>query len=100
MIRVVNLKNYTLNEGEVLMRVDRATPLGNPYPMKHEGQRGEVIAKYARWIRHEMNSPFSKTSDYLKEIKKIADEKDVALGCWCYPKLCHANVIKRVLEQI
>lgn len=41
-IRIVNLKNYSLNTGEVLIKVDRSSPVGNPFYMHDKSERDEV----------------------------------------------------------
>lgn len=109
MIRIVNLRNYKLNANEVLIKVDRSSVLGNPFYMASETQRDFVCDKYAEY--------FSKRKDFEKQnmnidgidttfIHKLIDiatehlEHDIALGCWCYPKRCHAEVIKEYVERI
>lgn len=45
MIRVVNLKNYVERNGEILFKIDRTSPVGNPFYMKIEKERDEVCEK-------------------------------------------------------
>lgn len=54
----------------------------NPFHIGRDGDRAEVITKYARWIvtqKHLMDS--------LHELRgKI-------LGCWCDPQACHGHFL-------
>lgn len=98
-IRIVNLKNYKLNENEVLIKVDRTSPVGNIFIMHNESERDEVCDKYDEYFnkaRHIANTDFL---DYLRRIYVTAKKQDVALGCWCYPKRCHAETIKNFIEE-
>lgn len=38
------------------VRVDRTSPLGNPFYMTNESQRHEVCLKYANWFNRNFNS--------------------------------------------
>lgn len=94
-IRIVNLRTYKPIPDEILFKVDRSTKLGNPFYMHNESERDEVCDKYEKWFWENYNEPFY---DYLSEIAYAACTKDIALGCWCYPKRCHAETIKAHLE--
>jgi hypothetical protein len=99
-IRVVNLRNYRLGENEVLVKVDRSSVLGNVYVMRDESMRDEVCDKYAKYFDKKVKV---KGSDFRNEViriyRMVRDGKDVALGCWCYPKRCHAEYIKEFIER-
>lgn len=98
MIRIINLRNYTLKPNEVLIKVDRSTVVGNPFPMHNETQRNEVCDKYAEYFAQQM--PINKAFHaYIGNIYRTAKKQDVALGCWCAPKRCHAETIKTFIEQ-
>lgn len=87
MVEVVNLR--TCNDwgkpGDV--RIDRTTKWGNPFVMNHENERVDVIIKYEEHF----------IENLLKDIGELSDAK--RLGCWCKPKQCHGDVIKRYLED-
>jgi hypothetical protein len=108
-IRVINLRNYKLNEGEVLVKIDRSSALGNPFYMSNESQRDLVCDKYETYFdtitSNYLNSA-SKISDkdmrFMKEIARImhiAKTKDVALACWCFPKRCHGITIMNFINK-
>ena len=71
--------------------VGRPSIFGNPFTLKDDSNREEVIELYKRYFyqKIETNSQFKKAIDKLKG--KI-------LGCWCYPKDCHARIIIDYLE--
>ena len=56
MIRVGNLRSLKLMKGEVLVKVDRSSVLGNPYFMKDESKRDEVCDKYEVYFNNKISS--------------------------------------------
>lgn len=82
-MRPVNLRRESCD-----VRCDRATPLGNPFPMQCEADRETVIANYRQWLWAKMQAQDSAVMAQLLSIK----EGD-RLGCWCAPKPCHCDVI-------
>ena len=98
MIRVVNLRDYAPVTNEVLIKVDRSSIVGNPFYMKDESQRNKVCDEYEIYFKSKMlNSlPFQA---FVKNIKNVSKESDVALGCWCHPKRCHADTIKNYIRS-
>lgn len=64
------------------VRIDRKTKWGNPFFIGRDGDRQEVIAKYVKYILE---------SDLLADLPELYGE---ALGCHCYPKLCHGHVLR------
>ena len=96
MIRIVNLRSYSLKPNEVLIKVDRSNKiLGNKYYMESEQHRDLVCNQYAQWFENKSESVLEE----LRRIYRVAREKDVALGCWCYPKRCHSESIKSFLDK-
>lgn len=99
-IRIVNLRNYRPVQGELLIKVDRSSPVGNPFPMRGEGTRGEVCDKYEDYFRKKVTDKSDqKFMNYLRMIYKYARTNNIALGCWCAPKRCHAETIKHFIEE-
>lgn len=89
---VQNIKNNKsiMNESNVLY-IGRANKwLGlpeskwhNPFPMKNEGQRKEVLRKFLDYIL--------KKDDLLGALPELDDK---TLVCYCYPeKKCHGNIL-------
>lgn len=67
----------------------------NPYKIGKDGTREEVIAKYKRYMMKKINDDKSKT---LK--KELLALKDKNLGCWCYPDMCHGNVLIDLIKSV
>jgi hypothetical protein len=103
-IRIVNLRDYKLNPGEKLIRVDRSTPLGNPYFMHDESERDMVCDKYQELFDEIMSIDqswyYADFRNCVHQIILASAKHDIALGCWCYPKRCHAETIKNYVERV
>jgi len=67
----------------LFVRVDRATPWGNPFVLGRDGDRETVIAAYRD--HHLPSRP-----DLLARLVELRGK---ALGCWCAPEGCHADVL-------
>jgi hypothetical protein len=88
-------KPNTLN-----IRIDRASPLGNPFYMKSEAQRNEVCDKYEKWFASQISNKQSKVYIEIVRLYKLArDGNHLNLQCWCAPKRCHGDTIKRFLDK-
>ena len=72
-----------------IVRVDRKTPWGNPYPIgKRFGSRADVIEHYRQDLWRRIRSGEMP----LEELAALANRE---LGCWCAPRTCHAEVLAR-----
>jgi transcriptional regulator with XRE-family HTH domain len=90
---VVSLRSHTnliawATDAGLYERVDRRTPWGNPFEMPADGDRSTVVAHY-QW--HYIPHKPSLTS-------RIHELKGKALGCWCAPEECHADVLAELAE--
>ena len=92
-IYVVNKKSF---EGESVY-VGRPSVLGNPFVIGKDGDRDEVIRKYRLWLWEKVKAR-GKVFAELVRIKKLAQEGDLRLSCWCYPKPCHSDVVRSCIE--
>lgn len=68
--------------------IGRGSKWGNPFVIDQDGTREEVIAKYAEWI---------KTQPEL--IASLPELHGKILGCWCSPKPCHGDILKRMANM-
>ena len=80
--------------------VGRPSPPGNPFQMRSEADRATVIRAYERWLRAQLRDDESAASRAMRELAERARREDVCLVCWCAPRPCHADVIKRIIEEI
>jgi hypothetical protein len=97
MIRIINLRKYKLKPDEVMIRVDRMTPIGNPYFMHDESERDLVCDKYDLWLQEMYKQPMIYA--ILDNIHQQSIKTDVALACWCAPKRCHAESIIKMISK-
>jgi len=99
MIRVINLRER--KEDCNTIRIDRGTPLGNPFKMKDESERDRVIAKYRVWLWQKIQDHDAQVLAELKKIIHIEKVKGVVyLGCWCSPKKCHGSVVRNCITWL
>jgi hypothetical protein len=61
-----------------------ASKWGNPFKIGRDGDRGEVIERYRRWITE------GEGRRLLEDLHELEDKR---LGCWCAPKPCHGDVL-------
>lgn len=76
--------------------IGRPSKWGNPFSHENNtlakfkvASREEAIAKYAQWI--------IKQENLLKDLTEL---KDKILGCWCYPKPCHGEVLIYLIDKL
>lgn len=62
------------------VRCDRRSSWGNPFPMRQEAERQEVIEKFKVYLAGKED---------LKT--RLPELEGKALGCHCYPKACHCD---------
>lgn len=83
-------------------RVDRKSPLGNPFKMYKEDQRDLVCDQYEAYFKDKIDD-FDPTYIYwLRDIKYkalLANKPIFKLGCHCAPKRCHADTIAKFLNN-
>ena len=100
MIRIVNMRKYVLKPGEILIRVDRTTVLGNPFYMNGEDDRDRVCNAYQKYFEICVQDTSSVFYQKILLIQALSKFNHVALGCWCYPKRCHAQTIKNFVDKL
>ena len=104
-IRVVSKRKYGVRADghtEHVIAIDRpsGSVLANQHHMAHEICRGDVIARF----RADLAMDWRANGPMRAEVERIAElvrsGQDIALACWCAPKACHGDVIKRAIEAI
>lgn len=115
-IEVVNIKRVGLPSNPFDVRIDRASPLGNPFPIgpSFKGMTGRqvCIQSYEDAIykclsdKADVEGPL-RTLVYTNvkdELNRIVDlhcrYKLVRLFCWCAPQPCHGDIIKDMVINI
>ena len=62
--------------------IGRPSKWGNPFEIGKDGTRAEVIRKFAVYLSH--------NKELLKDLHELKGKR---LGCWCYPEMCHGDVL-------
>lgn len=75
-------------ESEYDIYIGRPSKWGNPYVIGKDGTRKEVIEKYKLWVKSQ--------PELLDSIKELKGKR---LGCWCYPKACHGDVLADLANE-
>jgi ParB-like chromosome segregation protein Spo0J len=83
-----NLVRWAEAEG-LFIPVDRRTEWGNPFEMPYDGDRATVIRNY-----EEHYLPHKPTL-----LARLPELRGKALGCWCAPQPCHADVLRQRAES-
>lgn len=87
MSRVVHLKRERFD-----VRIDRATPWGNPFILGVDGDRDEVIAKFREWATTSTDPRAVWIRAHVHELR------GKTLGCWCHPEDCHGWVLVEMAD--
>jgi len=111
-IYVVNIKQEDFSNKPGYFYVARSkalkSPLGNPYT--HDGKRSS-LAKLSFRTRKEaieayelyFDEMYGTDKDFTDAFNTIYEcyksGMDIYLGCFCHPQPCHADIIKKKLQQ-
>lgn len=82
-------KYYNLNK----------SPLANPFTVGVHGNRDKVLLLYKQWFEQQIKNPTSNVAKEIDRIKKMLENNDIQLVCWCKPLDCHGYVIKEYIEN-
>jgi hypothetical protein len=98
MIRVLNKKTDDCAGAEY---VGRPSPLGNPFAVQPHGRytREQAVSEYESWLRSRLHAKDPAVCAEMNRLFQLARDGNLALVCWCSPQACHADVVKRVLEE-
>ena len=83
MIKVVHCKKEKYD-----IYIGRESKWGNPFRIGEDGSRKEVIKKFETYLLTR--------KDLLNSLNEL---KDKILGCWCKPKECHGDILKKYVEN-
>ena len=102
MIRVVNRKTWK-GEGHY---VGRPTPMGNPYSHVvgtlaefKVGSRDEAVERYGEWLEGRLDGDNPTTRMFVSLLDEYERTGEMTLVCSCSPLRCHADTIKRFIEE-
>lgn len=70
---------------------------GNPYTHNNN-------SKYAKYVVDSRDEAIDNFEQYLLNNKELMDSlhelKGKTLGCWCKPKRCHGDIIKKYVDRL
>ena len=79
--------------------IGRGTPLGNPYRMYKEEERDIVCGAYEDWLVERIKAKDLSVIQELDKLLELAKQGDLVLGCFCAPRRCHGDTIKKYLDD-
>lgn len=68
--------------------IGRPSIWGNPYVLRHESERAEVIRRYREYLLGRQ--------DLLARLDELRGKR---LGCYCAPKPCHGDVLAELANK-
>jgi len=83
--KVVHCKNTN----EKFVYIGRPSKWGNPFTIGKDGNRKQVIEKYRVYL---ISNP-----ELINSLYELESEN---LGCWCYPNLCHGDILIELIKQM
>jgi hypothetical protein len=99
-----NLKEWIDNENNIyigrkgVVFIDKnrfpknSSNFANPYKIGKDGTREEVLFKYKNYILNKLEN----NKDLVSELLLL---KGKNLGCWCYPEICHGNILLELIDK-
>jgi len=69
--------------------IGRPSKWGNPFEISLDQNREQVLEKYEVWLRG--------NEKLLADLEELRGK---TLGCWCFPKPCHGNVLIKLLHEL
>ena len=87
--RLVNRYTTPLETVGPYIDITRGGRWGNPFVMGRDGNRGEVLFRYRKWLE-------AKPDRYIAEIRRHL--KGQTLVCCCTPRACHGDFLVAIAE--
>ena len=113
-IRVVNRWHKKKHPDVIRKKIDRKSPVGNPFKIEEGRTREDVIDAYEAfinlfWVSHSkigfeliyLSNNYPSVRDWIVEVVDLYLEgKDIELQCSCKPKACHGDVLKELIIEL
>ena len=100
MIKIINLRIIKPSEPYDFY-IDRRRAIGNPFYMRTEADRDRVCNAYEEWFKSAIKELGSDSIIHsLIELRRVYKKYGrLRLFCWCAPKRCHGETIKKYIEE-
>lgn len=82
--------------------VGRPSPLGNIFVITERWDRNHVCDLYEKWLNKKIQDQDERVLEALDDIASLVLDgtgKPVHLECFCAPARCHADHIKKVIQD-
>ena len=113
-IRVVNRWHKKKHPDVIRKKIDRKSPVGNPFKIEGDRTREDVIEAFEAfvnifWIAHSkfgyeliyISNNYPSVKAWLLEVVDLYLEgKDIELQCSCKPKACHGDILKDLIIEL
>lgn len=106
MIKVKNKHNSKPESNDIY--IGRGSILGNPFThlnlekTKAEfycKSREDAISNYEDYILNKIKNNDEIICNEINRLTDLAKKKDINLVCFCKPKSCHGDIIKKIIEK-
>jgi hypothetical protein len=95
-MKVVNLRKEKYTH-----YIGRGSIFGNPFKIGKDGNRKEVIKKYEKWVRGDLQLELRISYALSKlGLAIYALPENAILGCYCKPLPCHGDVIIKIWKEL
>lgn len=86
--------------GYTSVYIGRPSMFGNPYAMRSESERDEVIAKHRVWLNEMRKAENPHWTAVVKLAARVKAGEKLALECYCAPRKCHGDTIAAAIAMI
>lgn len=93
---------YKPVDGYYNIKVDRTSPLGNPFYLDDptdDEKRDVVCDRYEEYFHNKVKCQGSFRDEVIRLYRIMEAGHSLNLQCWCSPRRCHADTIKSFLES-
>lgn len=87
-------------EGAVNIKIDRSSPLGNPFKIREGATRDQVCDQYRDYLADAYLRDYAIRGAIRRIEQAVRGGQSVNLQCWCFPKRCHGGEIKAFIEEL
>ncbi len=99
-IQIINMKKGGEPRTSYDFRIDRESPVGNPFKITRTRNRDAVCDMYEDFFQERMLDGGGPFCEYIDEMEvALRKHGRIRLFCWCPPLRCHGETIIDELER-